>query len=160
MIGTLVSREPKLTKKEDKYYNVKTDVMVEGADKEVSFNAFNNNDDKHADIVGVMEEGQRIEFDVEKDGKYWNLKSIKLAGTQEKPVVATETSSVDAFGDREKSKQLSISTLAMLKSFIEAGLTPDMLQSYAAKCYKVSQQIYDGSILQYLKPEDKEQIPF
>ncbi len=151
MIGTLVSKEPKLTRREDKYYNVKTDIVVEGEEHKVSFNAFNNNDDKHADIVSLLAEGVRIKVEVEKDGKYWNLKSIEPVGpAREAPaqtataVVAASPGGTEAFNDREAKKQISINTLSLVKVFEGSGVPVDELDGIVAQCYQIAKKIYNG----------------
>ena len=159
MIGTLVSKEPKLTKREDKYYTVKTDIVVEGEEYKVSFNAFNNNDDKHADIVSLLAEGTRIKTEVEKDGKYWNLKSIEPVGpAQETPqtataVVAASPAGTEAFNDREAKKQISINTLSLVKVFEGSGVPVDELDGIVAQCYQIAKKIYNGAY-------DDDSIPF
>jgi hypothetical protein len=160
MIGTLVSKEPKLTKKEDKYYNVKTDIVVEGEEYKVSFNAFNSEYNKFADIVQGLDEGSRIEIEAEKDGKFWNLKSIKLAGVQkvEKEAskttqTASEPASTSTFNDREAAKQISINTLSLVKVFEGSGVPIDELDSIVAKCFQIAKKIYHGAY-------DDNTIPF
>ena len=159
MIGTLVSKEPKLTKKEDKYYTVKTDIVVEGEEFKVSFNAFNNNDDKHADIVSLLAEGVRIKVEVEKDGKYWNLKSIEPVGpAQEAPtttpttapttataVVAASPGGTEAFNDREARKQVSINALSIYSSTVKgAGIQVAEIDNVMAECARVGKKLYNG----------------
>ncbi len=168
MIGTLVSKKPELTKREDKYYNVKTDIVVEGEEYKVSFNAFNNNDDKHADIVSLLAEGVRIKVEVEKDGKYWNLKSIEpVVPAQEAPttapttataVVAASPGGTEAFNDREAKKQISINTLSLVKVFDGSGVPVEELDGVVAECYRIAKKIYNGAydIVEF----DDSDIPF
>ena len=165
MIGTLVSKEPKLTKREDKYYTVKTDIVVEGEEYKVSFNAFNNNDDKHADIVSLLAEGTRIKVEVEKDGKYWNLKSIEPVGpAQETPttataVVAASPGGTEAFNDREARKQVSINALSIYSSTVKgAGIQVAEIDNVMAECARVGKKLYNGDydVVEF----DNDSIPF
>ena len=154
MIGTLVSKEPKLTKREDKYYTVKTDIVVEGEEYKVSFNAFNNNDDKHADIVSLLAEGVRIKIEVEKDGKYWNLKSIEPVGpAQETPttataVVAASPGGTEAFAEKEDRRQVFIGWQHTFGKWVGSteNVDDNLYCDMAVISFQIANAAYNGTL--------------
>lgn len=169
MIGTLISKEPKVDKNENIFFNVKTDIPAEGSQYAVSFNAFNSEYNKHADIVREIPDGSRIEIEAEnkeftkKDGtkgKGWELKSIKLAGVQEPPAEAPKAVQppveapkqaaefVDVTVSREDRKQIFIGWQHTFGKWIDTFDVLDevLYRDMAAHAYAVASDAYYGKL--------------
>ena len=165
MIGIFKSREIKEDKNGKVYYRVKTSVKPEGEEYPISFNAFNSEHQKFADIAKAIEEGSSIDFEVEKDGKFWNLKSLKLASVPEQKAaeeMVAETfggqtqASNDSFGDREARKQISINALSIFKSVVEgSGIPTGEIHGVMSTCYNVGKTLYEGGFEETPKASKK-----
>ncbi len=154
MIGTFKGREIKEDKNGNAYYRVKTDQKPDGEEYPIAFNAFNSEHSKFADIAKALPEGAKIDFEVEKDGKFWNLKSLKLADPQAQAEQAVEQvfpgSQVEtpSYDSRETNKQLSINALSIFASVVKgSGVPLEEIDKVMEECYRVGKKVYRGDYL-------------